>query len=78
MSEARRPTSPRSAPPPVRRWSGGGRLFYVDGLELIHPDELDGLADDFHPNDQGFHLLSTRLAPVVRRAIDAGLPADRG
>jgi hypothetical protein len=50
---------------------GCALLSLVEGQDLLGPDDADGLsADGVHPGDLGFTLITQRLAPVLREALD--------
>jgi len=45
-------------------------VVLVDGLELLGPDDADGLSSDgVHPSDLGFQRLAERLQPLVQTAL---------
>jgi len=47
-------------------------LFHVAGLELLGPDDRDGICDASHANDIGFKYMAERMEPTVRRALSLG------
>lgn len=56
-----------------RRAAGDANIHYVDGFEMLSPDQADGLADGRHANGMGFFLCARGLEPHLRKAL--GLPA---
>ncbi len=50
--------------------AGEERLFLVEGEDLLGFKEHAALSKDgVHPSDEGYHLIATRLAPLIRNAI---------
>ena len=49
---------------------GDTNLILVEGLELLGPDDTDGMVDEIHPNDLGFRRIADGLIPVLREALD--------
>lgn len=56
-----------------RRAAGDTNIHYVDGFEMLSPDQADGLADGRHANTMGFFFCARGLEPHLRKAL--GLPA---
>ena len=47
---------------------GDANLHYVDGLEILGPEEAHLLPDDLHPDAEGYRLMGDRfLKRVVER-----------
>jgi lysophospholipase L1-like esterase len=44
---------------------GDKNLFYVNGLELLGPDDLASLPDQVHPDAEGYRLLGARFNAIV-------------
>ncbi len=51
---------------------GDKSLFYVNGLDLIGPDDAVLLPDNIHPNAEGYGLLATRFNTLVAPRLFAG------
>ncbi len=50
--------------------AGGDRnIHYLDGLELVGPDDDCVTADGVHPSDNGFRLMAENLAPVLMKLL---------
>jgi len=51
---------------------GDHNVHYLSGLELLGPDDTHGLqADDWmHPNAEGYQLMGTRLAGIIKSRFD--------
>ena len=48
----------------------GTQPILVEGLDLLGPDDADGLsADGVHPSDLGFQRMAERLEPILRKAL---------
>jgi hypothetical protein len=56
-----------------RRAAGDTNIHYVDGFEMLSPDQADGLADGRHANTMGFFFCARGLEPHLRKVL--GLPA---
>ncbi|MEX2718238.1 MAG: SGNH/GDSL hydrolase family protein [Candidatus Sigynarchaeota archaeon] len=52
--------------------SGDRNVHYVDGLDMIGPDDMDCTADGTHANDLGFHRYVSVMAPVLKRILVDG------
>lgn len=52
-----------------RRRAGDRRILYVDGLEMLGPDQAEGLVDGVHCNSLGFHFNAIGLEPYLRKAL---------
>jgi hypothetical protein len=46
----------------VRRRRGDGAIDYLDGRELLGPDDVAHLPDGLHPDDGGYALMAQRFA----------------
>ncbi len=46
--------------------SGDRRIRYMDGLELIGPQDLPYLPDELHPNAEAQFVIARRIAPMLR------------
>lgn len=44
---------------------GNDHLFYVNGLEILGPDQAHLLPDDLHPDAEGYRLMATRFGELV-------------
>lgn len=55
-----------------KRKAGDKNIHYVDGFDLISPDQADALSDARHPNSYGMFLYARGLEPALRKAL--GLP----
>ena len=55
-----------------RRAAGDANIHYVDGLEMISPEQADALADGRHANSMGFYFCARGLEPHLRNVL--GLP----
>lgn len=51
----------------TRRSAGDGNLHYVDGLELLGPDDVPLLSDGLHPDRAGQAVIAERFEPRVLR-----------
>nr|MDO8087960.1 SGNH/GDSL hydrolase family protein [Candidatus Sigynarchaeum springense] len=47
--------------------SGDRDLYYVDGMDMVGPEDMDCTVDGTHANDLGFHRYVSVLAPVLKR-----------
>lgn len=64
----------------ARRRAGDRHISYVDGLEMISPDQASGFVDGIHPNSLGFQFCADGLEPHLRRALglsESGRPKRR-
>lgn len=52
--------------------TGDKNIHYVDGFDLISPDQADALSDARHPNSYGMFLYARGLEPVLRQVL--GMP----
>lgn len=52
-----------------RKAAGEKTTYFINGLSLMGSDELQGLTDDLHPNDEGFALMAKRLIPAVEKIL---------
>lgn len=52
---------------------GDANLHYVDGFDLISPDQADALSDARHANSYGMFLYARGLEPILRKVLH--LPA---
>jgi hypothetical protein len=52
-----------------RRKAGDGRIFCVDGLEMLSREHAEGLVDGIHPNSIGFYFCAKGLEPHLRQAL---------
>jgi lysophospholipase L1-like esterase len=50
------------------------KIYFVDGLMLLGPDDEDGLADGTHPNALGMHRIAARLAPIIQSILQKNPP----
>ena len=58
-----------------RRAAGDSNLYYLDGLQLFGPEDVDDLPDLIHPNEAGYIRIGERF---VEHAFSAGGPfSDR-
>jgi len=48
---------------------GDRRLYLVDGLLLLGPDDADGFQEGTHPSDLGFWRIAERLRPTLKAAL---------
>jgi len=48
---------------------GDSMVRIVEGMDLLGPEDTDGLHEGVHPNDLGYTLIAERLRPVVGEAI---------
>jgi len=46
------------------------RLFYLDGLQLFGPNDLDLLPDGLHPNAEGYRLIGERFSALLPTLVD--------
>ncbi|GEP41627.1 SGNH/GDSL hydrolase family protein [Brevifollis gellanilyticus] len=53
--------------------AGDKNIHYVDGLDLISPDQADALSDARHANSYGMFLYARGLEPMLRKVLN--LPA---
>ncbi len=59
----------------ARRAAGDLVIAYVDGFEMLSPDQVEGLVDGVHANSIGFYFCANGLEPHLRRALN--LPSSR-
>ena len=53
----------------VRIRNGDEWITYVDGLELLGPDDRRHLPDDLHPDADGYVAIGERYARMIRRRL---------
>ena len=53
-----------------RKKAGDKNIHYVDGFELISPDNADGLSDARHANSYGMFLYARGLEPMLRKVLN--------
>jgi hypothetical protein len=52
-----------------RRRAGDRKIWYVDGLKMLSPDQAAGLVDGVHCNSLGFYFNALGLEPYLRKAL---------
>jgi hypothetical protein len=52
-----------------RRRAGDRRIWYVDGLKMLSPDQAAGLVDGVHCNSLGFYFNALGLEPYLRKTL---------
>ncbi len=52
-----------------RRKAGDRQIRFVDGLEMLGPEQSDGLVDGVHCNSLGFYFNARGLEPQLRKAV---------
>ncbi len=57
----------------ARQKAGDNNIHYVDGFDLISPDQADALSDARHANSYGMFLYARGLEPMLRKVLN--LPA---
>ncbi len=53
-----------------RRENGDDQIVFVDGLEMLGPDQAEGLVDGVHCNSLGFYFNARGLEPYLRGALE--------
>jgi len=59
----------------ARRKAGDKNVYFVDGREMLSPEQAEGLVDGVHANSLGFYFCAKGLEPYLRKAL--GLSAGR-
>ncbi|MGD7789503.1 SGNH/GDSL hydrolase family protein [Propionibacteriaceae bacterium Y1700] len=54
------------------RKHGDADLHLLEGPTVLGPDDADRLHDGLHPDTEGYALMASRIAPVVRKLLPAG------
>ncbi len=49
--------------------AGDKNIHYVEGFDLISPDQADALSDARHPNSYGMYLYARGLEPMLRKVL---------
>jgi len=52
-----------------RRRAGDRKIWYVDGLKMLNPDQAASLVDGVHCNSLGFYFNALGLEPHLRKAL---------
>ena len=52
-----------------RRAAGDSNLYYLDGLQLFGPEDLEDLPDQVHPNEAGYIRMGERFAPTLQAIL---------
>ncbi|MHC1766187.1 MAG: SGNH/GDSL hydrolase family protein [Verrucomicrobiia bacterium] len=53
-----------------RRENGDDQIVFVDGLEMLSPEQAEGLVDGVHCNSLGFYFNALGLEPYLRDALE--------
>ena len=54
----------------TRRSAGDSFIGYVDGFEMLSPEQSDGLVDGVHANSIGFYFCAKGLEPHLRKVLE--------
>jgi lysophospholipase L1-like esterase len=53
-----------------RNKAGDKNIIFVDGREMLSPDQAEGLVDGVHANSLGFYFCAKGLEPYLRKVLD--------
>lgn len=56
---------------------GDSAISVLHGPDVLRPDETDHLHDGVHPDADGYALMASRIAPVVRSLVSTSSSGDR-
>lgn len=49
---------------------GDAHIHYIDGLDVLGPEDAHLLPDELHPNAEGYRLMGERYTPLLARILE--------